>query len=73
MLTKLQMKIVGPCKILAKYGANAYKVDLPTNFSISLIFDVEDLDKFKGPLTEIDMNKKDIGKYVEVDVLPPKM
>ena len=27
--TKLQMKRIGPCKILARYGANNYKVDLP--------------------------------------------
>ena len=38
--TKLQMKRVGPCKILTKYGANSYKVDLPSDLSISPIFNV---------------------------------
>lgn len=51
------MKRVGSCKILAKYGANAYKVDLPSDLNISLVFNVVDLTKFKGPLTEIDMKK----------------
>lgn len=36
--SKLQMRRIGPCKILAKYGSNAYKVDLPTNVSLSPIF-----------------------------------
>ena len=67
------MKRVGPCKILAKYGANAYKVDLPNDLSISPIINVADLVKFKGPLIEMDRNNKEVGKDVEPDVLPPKM
>ena len=47
------MKRVGACKILAKYGADAYKVNLPTDLSISPILNVVDLIKFKGPLTKI--------------------
>lgn len=38
--TKLQMKSVGPCKILAKYGANGYKIDLPSDLGISPILNV---------------------------------
>jgi hypothetical protein len=41
--TKLQMRRIGPCKILAKYGQNAYKLDLPTDLAISPIFNVQDL------------------------------
>ena len=67
------MKRVGPYKILAKYGANAYKVDLPNDLSISPIINVVDLVKFKGPLTEMDRNNKEVGKDVEPNVLPPKM
>ena len=67
------MKRVGPCKILAKYGANAYKVDLPNDLSISPIINVAELVKFKGPLIEMDRNNKEVGKDVEPDVLPPKI
>lgn len=45
---KLQMRRVGPCKILVKYGSNAYKVDLPTDISLSPIFNVVYLIAFKG-------------------------
>ena len=41
--TKLQKKRVGPCKVLEKYGINAYKVDLPTYLGISHVFNVQDL------------------------------
>ena len=34
---KLQMKNICPCKILAKYGNNSYKVDLPNNIDLSPI------------------------------------
>lgn len=67
------MKRVGPCKILAKYGALAYKVDLPNDLSISPIFNVPELVKFKGPLTKMGMNKHELGKDVALDVLPAKM
>lgn len=50
------MKRVGPCKILAKYGANAYKVDLPSNLGISPIFNVQDLVAYKGDPSQISPN-----------------
>lgn len=34
--------------MLAKYGPNAYKVELPKEMSISPIFNVKDLIKYKG-------------------------
>lgn len=48
--TKLQMKRVGPCKIIAKYGANTYKIDLPLDLGISPIFNVQDFVEFKGKI-----------------------
>ena len=50
------MKRVGCCKILAKYGENAYKVDLPSNLRISPIFNVQDLMAFKGTLPHINID-----------------
>ena len=67
------MKKVGPCKIIAKYGANAYKVDLLSYFNISSIFNVENLTKFKGPLIKVDTNKQQIENDATLDILPPNL
>ena len=46
--TKLQMKKIGPCTILHKFGENAYEITLPPSLSISPIFNIADLTPFKG-------------------------
>ena len=51
--TKLQIRRVGPCKVLAKYGENAYKIELPSDLGISPIFNVQDFLDFKGTLPHI--------------------
>ena len=37
---KLKMNKIGPCKILRKFAANAYEIELPDNVGISPIFNV---------------------------------
>jgi hypothetical protein len=45
---KLKMKNVGPCRILIKFSANAYEIELPVDIGISPIFNVADLYPFGG-------------------------
>jgi hypothetical protein len=40
---KLKMKKIGPCKIIRKFGANAYEIELPDGIRISPIFNISDL------------------------------
>ena len=46
--TKLHARRAGPFKIKKKLGANAYVIDLPPDFAISPIFNIEDITEFKG-------------------------
>jgi hypothetical protein len=44
---KLKMKKMGPCKILRKFVASAYEIELSDNVGISSIFNVADLYPYK--------------------------
>ena len=70
MPTKLQMKRVGPCKVLEKYGTNSYKVDLPSDLVISYAFNVNGLVQFKGPLPANFHNKYGISTDLEPTAVP---
>jgi hypothetical protein len=37
---KLKMKKIRPCKVLKKFGANAYEIELPDGIRVSPIFNV---------------------------------
>ena len=39
---KLKDRQLGPCKILKKYGDNAYRIELPVDLYINLVFIVAD-------------------------------
>jgi hypothetical protein len=44
----MKMKKIGPCKVLKKFGDNAYEIELPDGIRISLIFNILDLYPYRA-------------------------
>ena len=44
---KLKTKKIGPCKIVKKFGVNAYEIELPDGIGISPIFNISYLYPYK--------------------------
>jgi hypothetical protein len=55
---KMKMKKIGSCKIMRKFEANAYKIELPNGVGISPIFNIEDL----YPYREYELDGEEIQK-----------
>jgi hypothetical protein len=45
---KMKMKKIQPCRVLKKFGANAYKIELLDGIGISPIFNIFDLYPYKA-------------------------
>jgi hypothetical protein len=45
---KMKMKKIGPCRVLKKFGGNAYEIELLDGIRISLIFNVSNLYPYKA-------------------------
>ena len=61
---KLKLKKIGPCRILRKFSANAYEIELPSDMGISPIFNVPDLYPYQEAETS-STNELDTGQKVE--------
>ena len=48
---KLQARSTGPFRILSKIGANAYLLEIPSDWGISPTFNVEDLVQYHGSIS----------------------
>jgi len=53
---KLKMKKIGPCRILKKFGVNAYEIELPDGIGIFLIFNISYLYPYRAE--EIETGKE---------------
>jgi hypothetical protein len=45
---KLKMKNIGPCKVIRKFWANAYEIELLDGIEISSIFNITDLYPYRA-------------------------
>jgi hypothetical protein len=45
---KLKMKKIGLCKVIRKFGANEYEIELPNGVKISSIFNIADLYPYRA-------------------------
>jgi hypothetical protein len=59
---KLKMKKIGPCKVVKKFRANAYEIELLDGIGVSPIFNISNLypyrDEEDNEQTEVQWNKK---------------
>jgi hypothetical protein len=60
------MKKIGPCRILRKFAANAYEIELPNNVGISLIFNVADLYPYRRDEAGESNNQKEVQWEVQL-------
>ena len=61
---KLNLKKIGPCRILRMFSANAYEIEISSDMGISPIFNIVDLYPYQEAETS-STNELDTGEKVE--------
>jgi hypothetical protein len=54
------MKKIGPCKVIRKFGANTYEIELPDGIEISPIFNVADLYPYRDKEAVAEKEQKEV-------------
>ena len=63
----MKFKKTGPCRVLRKFYANAYEIELPLDIGISPIFNVVDLYRYEdGDIGDIAEGKEEIDWLKEL-------
>jgi hypothetical protein len=57
---KMKIKKIGSCKIIRKFEANAYKIELPHGVGISPIFNIADLYPYRVDETREEENQMEV-------------
>ena len=60
MYNKINMKKIGPCKVIMKFGANTYEIELLDGVKISPIFNVADLYPYKAEEAGVKEEHKEV-------------
>jgi hypothetical protein len=60
MYNKLKLKNIGPCKVVRKFRANAYEIELSNGIEISPIFDVVDLYPYIDEEAGVEEEQKEV-------------
>ena len=54
------MKKIGLCKVIRKFGANTYEIELPDGIEISTIFNIADLYPYRAEEAREEGEQKEI-------------
>jgi hypothetical protein len=62
------MKKIGPCRVMKKFGANAYEIELPDGIEISPIFNISDLYPYKDEEAREDSEQTEVQWTKQIPV-----